>query len=67
MTTKQLLFNTIDQIPEQHLATILQLVQAYLPETHSPNQMDEFLNFVDTIAFELPADYKFDRDELYDR
>ena len=67
MTSKQLLFNTIDQVPEQHLATILQLVRSYLPETHSPRKIESFLNFADTISFELPAEYDFDRDELYDR
>jgi hypothetical protein len=67
MTTKQLLIQTIDQIPEEHLTTILHLVRTYLPESQTPNKLNAFLTFVDTVSFELPADYQFDRDELYDR
>jgi hypothetical protein len=56
MTTKQAIFEAIEQLPEQHLADVLQYVQQLArtqksPDSNSPNSSsDPLANFIGAVS-----------------
>jgi uncharacterized protein len=60
---------TVD-IPDEFLDKELEIIVFPLKEKNEkkkPNRVDSFFDFVNTYHFKLPENFKFDREELYDR
>ena len=60
---------TID-VPDAFLEKEVEIIVLPIDEGNNPVKNDReasFFKFVDQFCFKLPVDYKFVRDELYDR
>jgi hypothetical protein len=60
----------IINVPDEFMAHEVEIIVLPIDEEKTATQYDRktsFFEFVDKYRFKLPENYKFDREELYDR